>query len=182
MEINVGDIVVHPHHGPATVTEIVTRKLRGVPTTYVCLDVHESNLSVQVPVSSLEEVGIRELADDGELARLVTILRGPTSSQSTNWSRRFKEDMDRARTGDLFIVAALVRDLTRRQHEQGLSLGERDLLNDVRKPLLTEIRLTTDSEGTSGMDGLAVLEAIILGGDLPPTIADSIDQALKRSA
>ena len=182
MEINVGDIVVHPHHGPATVTEIVTRKLRGVPTTYVCLEVHESNLHVQVPVSSLEEVGIRELADDGELARLVTVLRGPTSSQSTNWSRRFKEDMDRARTGDLFIIAALVRDLTRRQHESGLSLGERDLLNDVRKPLLTEISLTTDSEGQSGADGLAVLEAIILGGELPAHVAASIETAQKRSA
>ncbi len=182
MEINVGDIVVHPHHGPATVTEIVNRKMRGVPTTYVCLDVQESNLSVQVPVSSLAEVGIRELADGDELARLVEILRAPTSSQSTNWSRRFKEDMDRARTGDLFIIAALVRDLTRRQHSNGLSLGERDLLNDVRKPLLTEIRLTTDSEGQSGADGAAVLEAIILGGELPPNLAASLGDGMERTA
>ncbi len=172
MQFEAEQIIVHPHHGPATITAIETRKLRGHDVQYLRLQVHKSNLEIQLPVASAEEVGLRPVAGSEQLKLLIDVLGAPTStSQAQGWSRRFKENMERARTGNLFTMAGVVRDLTRRQQEQGISLGEKDLLTQVIKPLRTEVALACN---TSEEDAEQVIIAIIFQQDLPSVVERTI--------
>lgn len=139
MNFSTGQTVVHPHHGPATVTDITTRLVRGVPTTYLRLTVRSTNLVLGVPLEQATDLGLRAVLDDTQAEDLLTLLRSPSGEQQTVWSRRIKDNSDKVRSGDLFTIAAVVRDLTRRNDERGLSLAEKDLLRDARTPLVAEL-------------------------------------------
>lgn len=172
MQFEPEQIIVHPHHGPATITAIETRKLRGTDVQYLRLQVHKSNLEIQLPVASAEEVGLRPVAGSEQLKLLIDVLGAPTStSQAQGWSRRFKENMERARTGNLFTMAGVVRDLTRRQQEQGISLGEKDLLAQVTRPLRTEVALACN---TTEEDAEKVIVAIIFQAEMPAVVTRTI--------
>ncbi|TRW43632.1 CarD family transcriptional regulator [Georgenia yuyongxinii] len=165
MQLSAGQVVVHPHHGPATVTEITTRTLRGVPTSFLSLQVHRTDLVVAVPMDKVGEVGVRAVFDRDQIASLFEILQAPTGQEEEQWSRRQKANHERLLTGDLFAAAGVVRDLTRRLDTKGLSWGEKDMLRDARKPLLAEIALSLD---LSDDGAVAALDAAIAGEPAPP--------------
>jgi len=162
MNFSEGQVVVHPHHGPATVTAITTRVIRGEQRQYVKLEVFQSNLVVGVPLAAAAELGVRPLLGSSGISDLFAVLSGPTGPVQSGWSRRIKEDVERLRTGNVATIAALVRDLTRRQHDKGLSLGEKNLLRDARGPLLAEVAivLAVDEEEAAGLVDAAVLDAV----------------------
>jgi CarD family transcriptional regulator len=159
MEYTAGQVLVHPHHGPATVEEVIVRAVRGVSTQYLRLKVHRTSLVIGIPVAKAEEVGIRPVAGPEELARLFDVLRAPSGEVDPTWSRRFKDHHDKLRHGDLFLTGGVVRDLMRRQRDNGLSLGEKDLLKEARSLVVDEIALAMDiTEAEAG----AVLDAAAL--------------------
>ncbi|MCK6211462.1 hypothetical protein KZX45_13000 [Georgenia sp. EYE_87] len=161
MNFSEGQIVVHPHHGPCTVAGTTTRTIRGVETRYIDLAVHAKEMNICVPVANAEEVGLRQVLDAEGLQRLLDVLRAPTGHEETGWSRRFKDNVDHLRTGDLLSTAKVVRDLTRRQAEKGVSWGEKDLLKHARQPVVTELALAlhlTEEEAESALE-----EAILHG-------------------
>ncbi|UYP19990.1 CarD family transcriptional regulator [Rhodococcus sp. Z13] len=141
MQFSTGQIVVHPHHGPATVAAITTRTIKQQPVSYLQLKVHSSDLTVALPLDKAEEIGLRDVYSSDELKKLFEILHTPTDHEEETWSRRFKENQDRLRSGDLHVTAAVVRDLTRREHRKGLSMGERTMLKAARTTVLTELCL-----------------------------------------
>ncbi|MET0716715.1 MAG: CarD family transcriptional regulator [Mycetocola sp.] len=142
MQFSEGQTVVYPHHGPATITSIFSRTVKGVEIKYFKLEVHDSGLSVSVPVASADNVGMRAVLDATEMNALFDVLRAPTLDEETKWSRRMKDNQEKIRVGDIVTVAAVVRDLTRRNDDKGLSLAERDLLRHAQRPLVTEIALS----------------------------------------
>ena len=155
MQFTEGQVVVHPHHGPATVTEIMTRKIRGVPTTYISLTVIATGLVSSVPLEKADEVGLREVFSGAQLDSLFEVLRAESGHEEQAWSRRFKENNEKLATGDLYVIAAVVRDLTRRLETKGLSAGEKDMLKNARKPLVAELALAlsvTDDEAEAALD------------------------------
>jgi CarD family transcriptional regulator len=161
MHFSEGQIVVHPHHGPCTVAGTTTRTIRGVETRYIDLAVHASAMNICVPLANAEEVGLREVLDAEGLEKLLDVLRAPTGHVETGWSRRFKDNVDQLRTGDLLLTAKVVRDLTRRQAEKGVSWGEKDLLKHARQPVVTELALAlhlTEEEAEGALE-----EAILHG-------------------
>jgi CarD family transcriptional regulator len=164
MQFSEGQIVVHPHHGPCTVAGTSTRTIRGVDTRYIDLAVHASAMNICVPLSNAEEVGLREVLDAEGLEKLLDVLRAPTGHVETGWSRRFKDNVDQLRTGDLLLTARVVRDLIRRQAEKGLSWGEKDLLKHARQPVVTELALALH---LTGEEAEGALEEAILHGVAP---------------
>ncbi|MFD1507127.1 CarD family transcriptional regulator [Georgenia yuyongxinii] len=164
MQFSAGQVVVHPHHGPATITEITTRILRGVPTNYLSLQVHRTNLVVAVPMDKVDEVGVRAVFDRGQIESLFEVLQAASGQEEEQWSRRQKANHEKLLTGDLFAAAGVVRDLTRRLDTKGLSWGEKDMLRDARKPLLAEIALSLD---LSDDEAVAALDAAIVGEPAP---------------
>ncbi|WIY82677.1 CarD family transcriptional regulator [Propionimicrobium sp. PCR01-08-3] len=159
MKFHVGQTVIHPHHGPAAVTKVMTRKVRGEQVEYVELEVVSNKLMVSLPVSKAEEIGIRDVAGVHELDKLAEVLSGPTVGEEPQWSRRYKANRASIATGDPLQLAAVVRDLVRRRERGSLSLGEKDLLKEASAPLLAEIALAIN---ISEDDALEVMHSMIL--------------------
>lgn len=159
MKFHVGQTVIHPHHGPAVVAKVMARTVRGEQVEYVELEIVSSKLSISLPVGKADEIGIRDVAGEGELDRLAEVLSGPTIGEEPQWSRRFKAHRASIATGDPLQLAAVVRDLVRRRERSSLSLGEKDLLKEAAAPLLAEIALAVDVSEDVARD---VMHALIM--------------------
>ena len=149
MPLSKGQILVHPHHGPAVVTsfQIHPRLQREC----VVLEVQSSHLMVWVPMDQVDRVGLRPVLDTAGLEALFRVLGAPADPEDVQWSRRFKDNTEKLATGDPLVIAAVVRNLMLRDADRGLSQAEREMLRHARRPLLTEISLSLGlSEGAAG--------------------------------
>ena len=134
MVIEVGETVVYPHHGAATITKMTTRTIKGVDTQYVKLKMHEGDLVVELPISNLEEVGVRDVIGLSDVEAVYNVLRSDTVEEPGNWSRRFKANTEK-------MGSEVVRDLWRRDKERGVSAGEKAMLAKARRNLISELLL-----------------------------------------
>lgn len=146
MKFTKGQIVVHPHHGPATVKKIASRTLRGEKKQYLTLHTHQDEMSVSVPADLAEEMGVRPLMDPAGVKKIFAILAGESSPFDKVWSRRFKDYTERLNSGDVIVTAGLVRDITRRNHDSRVSYGEMGVLRDAMGPLVAELVLALEVE------------------------------------
>lgn len=164
LTFNVGQTVVHPHHGPAVIRRLASRKVRGEDMEYLVLEVQANKLEVWVPLAKAAEVGLRPVLDGAQLRQLMEVLKADADAEETQWSRRFKENTELLGSGSITDVARVVRNLTLRSLDKGLSHAERDMLRHARRPLLTEISL---SLGVSEDEASAVLDAVWAGSAAP---------------
>ena len=141
MVIEVGETVVYPHHGAATITKMPTRTIKGVDTQYVKLKMHEGDLVVELPISNLEEVGVRDVIGLSDVEAVYNVLRSDTVEEPGNWSRRFKANTEKMGSGDVLRISEVVRDLWRRDKERGVSAGEKAMLAKARRNLISELLL-----------------------------------------
>lgn len=141
MSFIVGQTVVYPHHGAATIEEISRRKIRGEEKTYLTLRVTQGDLTIQVPADNVDLVGVRDVVDEDGLEEVISVLKAPYVEEPTNWSRRFKANQEKIATGDIVKVSEVVRDLTRRDSHKKLSTGEKRMLTKARQILTSELAL-----------------------------------------
>ncbi|MCI1902119.1 MAG: CarD family transcriptional regulator [Bifidobacteriaceae bacterium] len=148
MTYKVGDTVVYPRHGAARVEEISERTLRGVTRKYLKLSILSSDgLVINVPAENLDKVGVRDIVDAKAVTKVFEILRTPIEEEKTNWSRRYKLNVEKIATGDVNKIAEVVRDLAQRDDEEhGLSAGEKRMLTKARNILASEIALSEHLE------------------------------------
>lgn len=137
----VGDTVVYPHHGAAKVQEITTHTIRGEEKTYLKLAIMYGDLTIEVPCDNLDLVGVRDVVDEEGLEEVFDVLRSENVEEPTNWSRRFKANGEKIASGDVIKVAEVVRDLSRRDSNRGLSAGEKRMLSKARQILESEVAL-----------------------------------------
>ena len=123
MIFKVGDTVVYPHHGAALIEAIETRTIKGEQKEYLVLKVAQGDLTVRVPADNAEYVGVRDVVGQEGLDKVFQVLRAPHTEEPTNWSRRYKANLEKLASGDVNKVAEVVRDLWRRDQERGLSAG-----------------------------------------------------------
>lgn len=142
MDFSQGQTVIHPHHGPATVAKVFSRTFKGQERQYLELQVHGSDMSINLPIDQADEVGVRAVFDEEDTNDLLDVLRSPTGVQEQNWSRRMKANSERLKLGSLPTTAAVVRDLIRRQEEHGLSPNEREMLKTSSRLVLAELALS----------------------------------------
>ena len=157
MAFEVGETVVYPHHGAALIEEIKVRKIRGVEKTYLRLKVAQGDLTIEVPAENVDLVGVRDVVDQAGLERVFDVLRAPYTEEPTNWSRRYKANLEKLASGDVIKVAEVVRDLTRRDADRGLSAGEKRMLSKARQILISELALaekTEEDKAVSILDGV----------------------------
>lgn len=143
MSLSIGRTVIHPHHGPVTVTEHMTRQLRGKPVEYVELLVLSSQMTISVPLKTVEDIGLRDVACATQLDRLADVLCAPTTEFEKSWARRMKAYSSKIITGEPLQIAQVVRDLMRRREEKGISMAEREMLRDGLAPLVAEVAIAT---------------------------------------
>ena len=141
MAFKVGETVVYPHHGAALIEAIETRQIKGVDRTYLVLKVAQGDLTVRVPADNVDLVGVRDVVGQEGLDRVFEVLRAPHTEEPTNWSRRYKANLEKLASGDVIKVAEVVRDLWRRERDRGLSAGEKRMLAKARQILVSELAL-----------------------------------------
>ncbi len=169
-QFNKGQVVIHPQHGPATVEKVTSRVIQGEQRRYLSLHVHADGMSVAVPVDAAEEIGVRAVMDAERVREVFAELAGKGEPFDKVWSRRFKYNTERLRSGDLLKLAGLVRDVTRRDDEVAVSYGEANMLREAMGLLTAElaIALGLTPERTVELVETAVRERAVpdLGKDL----------------
>jgi CarD family transcriptional regulator len=158
MAFIVGETVVYPHHGAALIEAIETRSVKGVEKVYLVLKVAQGDLTVRVPAENAEFVGVRDVVGAEGLERVFQVLRMPHTEEPTNWSRRYKANLEKLASGDVIKVAEVVRDLWRRERERGLSAGEKRMLAKARQILVSELAL---AENTNEDKAETILDEVL---------------------
>jgi CarD family transcriptional regulator len=141
MNFVVGETVVYPHHGAAQIEDIKQRVIRGEEKTYLKLRVAQGDLTIEVPAENVDLVGVRDVVDEAGLEKVFAVLREPYIEEPTNWSRRYKANVEKLASGDVIRVSEVVRDLSRRDKDKGLSAGEKRMLHKARQILVSELAL-----------------------------------------
>jgi CarD family transcriptional regulator len=147
MAFTVGETVVYPNHGTAVIEDIETRTIKGEEKQYLVLRIiGQNDLVVRVPACNLDLVGVREVVDSDGLEKVFSVLRMPHVEEPTNWSRRYKANLEKLHSGNVLKVSEVVRDLWRREKDRGLSAGEKRMLAKARQILVSELALAEKVE------------------------------------
>ena len=136
-----GDKIVHPMHGAGVVENIVEQKVNGVTREYYVLKLPVRSMVVMIPVDNCGEIGVRPVIDSQQADRVLEQLPGIEVEFDPNWNRRYRENMERLKSGDLLQVAHVIKGLMQRDGERGLSTGERKMLHSAKEILISEIVL-----------------------------------------
>jgi CarD family transcriptional regulator len=135
----VGDKVVYPHHGAGTVVKKETRTVLKQQRVYLTIKILHNDMTVNVPAENAERVGLRKVIDEDMVEEVLEVLHGAGTKMPKNWNRRFKYNRDKMKTGDIFELAEVVRNLSLRDQEKGLSTGEKQMFVKAKKILASEL-------------------------------------------
>jgi CarD family transcriptional regulator len=152
MTFKAGDRVVYPHHGAAIVERRETKEMFGEKTEYLVLRMAHGEMTLSVPVDKAEEVGMRWPISGEDVADLFEVLQRRDVREPANWSRRFKNHQEKLKSGDVYQVAEVVRNLALRDREKGLSAGEKTLYNKARNVLVSELSFALDVSEDDAME------------------------------
>jgi len=167
MRFNVGDRVVYPMHGAGVIDKIENKEVLGESKEYYIMRLPIGDMKVMIPVDNVTEVGIREVVGEDELEQVFDVLRAAKTAMSSNWNRRYRANAEKLKTGDIYEVAEVVRNLTIRDQVKGLSTGERKMLDNARQILVSELVLAKDLDEA---EANALLDKILAEG--PDTLDD----------
>jgi CarD family transcriptional regulator len=160
MSYRVGDTVVYPHHGAAVIEKQERRSLAGEERDYLVLRLTYGDLTLMVPADATDQVGLRDVVTGKQVEEVIALLRKRDGTMPTNWSRRFKANYEKLRSGDIFQVAVVVRNLSLRERDKGLSAGEKRMLTKARQILVSELSaaMNKDEAATEDLNDEALAE------------------------
>lgn len=138
---NIGDKVVYPMHGAGVIEAIEEKEIMGTTKQYYIMKMPIGEMKVMIPLDNVSNIGLRQIIDDEGVNRVFTILREHHTSISTNWNRRYRMNMEKIKSGSIFKVAEVVRNLMIRDRDKGLSTGERKMLESAKQILVSELVL-----------------------------------------
>jgi CarD family transcriptional regulator len=155
----VGDKVVYPHHGAGTVVKKERREVLGEKREYLTIKILHNDMTVNVPSENADAVGLRKVIGEDMVKVVVKALTGGGTQMPKNWNRRFKHNRDKMKTGDILELAEVVRNLSLRDSEKGLSTGEKQMFVKAKKILASELMYAKDmdeEEAAEWLDGVLV--------------------------
>ncbi len=159
----IGEKIVYPNHGIGTVENISTRSFGAQFERYYLLRLTYNSMTVMVPFSHVEEIGLRKLTRNGEIARVLIFLAQGNSEHNADWKDRYKENSDKMRHGSLLEIAEVLKMLLMLQSEKALSFREKKMLERARHMLVTELSI---SRGLAEFEAIGVLEAALAKSSL----------------
>ena len=155
MSFKVGDRVVYPHHGAAVVKKKEKIEAFGEKREYLVLQMVHGDLTLRVPVDKAEEVGMRPPISKSDVEDLFRLIGKRDVREPANWSRRFKNHQEKMKSGDVYQVAEVVRNLALRDADKGLSAGEKSMFVKARQVLVSELAFSLDISEDDAMERLA---------------------------
>ena len=141
----IGDKVVHPMHGAGIVESIVQKEVNGVTREYYILKLPVRSMVVMVPTEHSGEIGVRPVVGSAEADRILASISQLPVEAVSSWNRRYRMNMERMKSGNLFEVARVVKSRTLRENDRGLSTGERKMLHAAKQILISELVMSKDS-------------------------------------
>lgn len=149
---NVGDYIVYPMHGAGTIDAIEEKDILGQKQAYYIIKMPDE-VKVMIPTTQASKVGIRSIIDETQADKVYGILSEENTQTEMNWNKRYRENMDKMKTGDIYEVADVVRSLSFKQKEKGLSTGEKKMLTNAKQILVSELALV-QSQTQEVVEGL----------------------------
>jgi CarD family transcriptional regulator len=162
IEFECGDHVVYPHHGAGKVLKKELRKMFGEEREYLTIKILHNDMTVMVPCENAGIAGLRRIIDEEAVKTVLGVLTADVSEMPKNWNRRFKHNRDKIKTGEIGELAEVVRNLALREHEKGLSTGEKQMYTRTKKILASELMYAlekTEDEAEAYLDDLLAASA-----------------------
>ena len=154
----IGDKIVYPMHGAGTIEKIESRKILGEVKDYYILDISCGEMNLMLPVDGCEKIGVRNLVSEEKLSEALCILGRESTAMAVNWNKRHRENTDKLKTGRIELTAEVVRNLTRNDRDRKLSAGEKKMLSNARRILVSEVMMVRN---ISEAEALAIVEGSI---------------------
>ncbi|HEY1357990.1 MAG TPA: CarD family transcriptional regulator [Thermoleophilaceae bacterium] len=142
----VGDHVVYPHHGAGKVLKKEKKEILGERREYLTIKILHNDMTVMVPCENADRAGLRRVIGEEAVAKVLSVLRDDVSQMPKNWNRRFKHNREKIKTGDVYELAEVVRNLAIRETEKGLSTGEKQMYTRAKKILASELMYALEME------------------------------------
>lgn len=142
MIFNPGDLAVYPAHGVGKIETIETKNIGGTRQDFYIMRILDNDMKIMIPVCNADTVGLRPLIDLNDVSQVYDILkRREVSVNGATWNRRYREYMEKIKTGSIFELAEVLRDLTVLKEDKDLSFGERKMLDTARSLLVRELSI-----------------------------------------
>jgi CarD family transcriptional regulator len=154
IEFECGDNVVYPHHGAGKVLKKESRVMLGQERIYLTIKILHNDMTVMVPSEKAAQVGLRRVIDEETVQKVLAVLQDDVSEMPKNWNRRFKHNRDKIKTGDIYELAEVVRNLAIREHQKGLSTGEKQMFTRAKKILASELMYALEMDETEAEEHL----------------------------
>ncbi len=154
----IGDHVVYPHHGAGQVVKKEQKTILGETREYLTIKILHNDMTVMVPSCNAGKAGLRRVIDEETVKKVLAVLTDDCSEMPKNWNRRFKHNRDKIKTGDIYELAEVVRNLAVREQEKGLSTGEKQMYTRAKKILASEMMYALEK---SEEDAEAYLDDIL---------------------
>ena len=139
IEFEIGDSVVYPHHGAGKVLRKELKEVLGEKREYLTIKILHNDMTVMVPTENAARAGLRRVIDEVTVKKVLAVLQDECSEMPKNWNRRFKHNRDKIKTGDIYELAEVVRNLAIREAQKGLSTGEKQMFTRAKKILASEL-------------------------------------------
>ena len=139
MGYQVGDKIVYPMHGAGVIEAIEEKEIMGAKQTYYIMRIPIGDMKVMIPTCNAKEIGVRDVIDKDEADRVIATFRSCSTEMDANWNKRYRENVARIKSGDIYEVVRVVKNLMYREKSRGLSTGERKMLNGAKQILVSEL-------------------------------------------
>jgi len=146
IEFELGDNVVYPHHGAGKVLKKEEKEVFGERREYLTIKILHNDMTVMVPTENAAVAGLRRVIDEDTVKKVLDVLQDDVSEMPKNWNRRFKHNRDKIKTGDIYELAEVVRNLALRESQKGLSTGEKQMFTRAKKILASELMYALDKD------------------------------------
>lgn len=145
-DFKVGDIAVYPAHGVGKIASIEHREISGNKQQFYIMKILDNGMTIMVPTSNVKNVGLREVIGEDQVGIVYEILRErDIAIDNQTWNRRYREYMDKIRTGSIYEIAEVLRDLMLLRYQKELSFGERKMLDTARNLIIKELAIAEDA-------------------------------------
>lgn len=151
---NIGDKVVYPMHGAGVIESIEEKEISGEKLRYYIIKLPMGEMKAMVPMDKVKEVGLRQVIDEEEILKVFEVLKSESSVMPLNWNHRYRANLEKIKSGSIYEVAEVVRNLAFRDRQKGLSTGEKKMLENARRILLSELVLAKNVTETKMVEML----------------------------
>jgi CarD family transcriptional regulator len=146
IDFEIGDNVVYPHHGAGQVVKKEDKEILGEVRQYLTIKILHNDMTVMVPCQNAGKAGLRRVIDEETVKKVLAVLADDVSEMPKNWNRRFKHNRDKIKTGDIYELAEVVRNLAVREQDKGLSTGEKQMYTRAKKILASEMMYALEKD------------------------------------